>query len=83
MKQLTLRQIPEEVEDELRQRASQNGTSLNHTAIDALRRGLGLAPPVRRRRDLSCLAGKWTDEEADAFDENVRIFEQIDEELWQ
>jgi hypothetical protein len=83
MKQLTLRQIPEEVENQLRQVASQNGTSLNHTAIAALQKGLGLAPPAQRRRDLSHFAGKWTAEEADAFDRNVQGFGHIDEELWQ
>ena len=83
MNQLTVRQVPNEIEDELRQVARQNGTSLNHTAIAALRKGLGLAPPERRRRDLSGLAGKWTAEEADEFDNNVKVFGKIDEELWQ
>lgn len=83
MKQLTLRQIPEEVENELRQVASRNSTSLNHTAIAALQKGLGLAPPARRRRDLSRFVGKWTAAEADEFDKNVRAFGQIDAELWQ
>ena len=83
MKQLTLRQLPKEVENELRQVASQNGTSLNHTAIAALQKGLGLASPARRRRDLSRFAGKWTAAEADQFDETVRVFGQIDAELWQ
>jgi hypothetical protein len=83
MKQLTLRQIPAEIENELRQVASQSGTSLNHTAIAVLQKGLGLAPPARRRRDLSPFAGKWTAEEADAFDKNVQVFDHIDAELWQ
>ena len=83
MNQFTLRQVPEEVENELRQVASQDGTSLNHTAIAALRKGLGLAPPARRRRDLSRFAGKWTPEEADEFEKNLQVFGRIDEELWQ
>ena len=82
MKQLTLRQIPEDVGNELRHVASQNGTSLNHTAIAALQTGLGLAPPARRRRDLSALAGKWTVEQADEFEMNTQGFDQIDEEIW-
>ena len=82
MNQFTLRQVPEEVENELRQVASQDGTSLNHTAIAALRKGLGLAPPARRRRDLSRFAGKWTAEEADEFEKNLQVFGRIDEELW-
>jgi plasmid stability protein len=83
MKQLTLRQIPEEVENELRHRASQNGASLNHTAIAALQEGLGLTPPGRQRRDLSRFAGKWTVVEADEFDRDVQAFGQIDAELWE
>ncbi len=82
MKQLTLRQIPAEVENELRQVAGQNGASLNHTAIAALQKGLGLAPPARRRRDLSRFAGKWTAEEAAEFEQHVQAFSHIDEELW-
>ena len=82
MKQLTLRQIPAEVETELRQVASQSGASLNHTAIAALQKGLGLAPPARRRRDLSGLAGKWTAEQAEEFEQHSKVFDHIDEELW-
>ena len=83
MNQLTLRRIPDDVENELRHQASKTGSSLNQTAIDALKRGLGLQPPDRRKRDLSALAGKWSVEEADRFDRSLEIFEQIDEELWQ
>ena len=83
MRQLTLRQIPEEVEHELRRRASQTGSSLNHTAIVTLQTGLGLTPPARRRRDLSRFAGRWTEAEADEFDRNTQVFGQIDAELWQ
>ena len=82
MKQLTLRQLPLEVERELRQRADRNGTSINRTAIDALKKGLNLAPQSRRRRDLSALAGKWTAAEADEFDKNVRDLDGIDEDVW-
>ena len=83
MKQLTLRQIPKEVENELRQIASQSGTSLNHTVLVALQKGLGLAPPARRRRDLGRFAGKWTAAEAAEFEQNIKAFDHIDEELWQ
>jgi len=82
MRQLTLRQIPEEVDRELRQLASRNGTSLNQTVIVALQQGLGLAPPAKRRRDLSSL-GNWTAEEVAEFDKNTQVFRQIDDELWQ
>lgn len=82
MRQLTLRQIPAEVDRELRQLASRNGTSLNQTVIVALQQGLGLAVPAKRRRDLSNL-GSWTAEQVVEFDRNTHIFRQIDDELWQ
>ena len=83
MKQLTLRKISEDVERELRAAAEQEGSSLNRAAIAALQRGLGLAPPSRKRRDLSALSGRWTAAEAAAFKGHVAIFETIDEEVWQ
>ncbi len=83
MKHLTLRQIPEPVERELRTLAAQSGMSLNKTAIGVLRKGLGLAPLDQRKRDLSDLAGRWTKDQADEFDKRMGIFGQIDEELWQ
>ncbi len=83
MKQLTLRQIPKEIETELRQEAGQRGTSLNKVAIDALEKGLGLVPPARCKRDLSRFAGKWSAQEAEEFDKNVQCFAQVDGEMWQ
>ena len=82
MNQLTLRQIPKRLEKGLRMLARQRGQSLNKTAIHLLAVALGIEKPKRKRRDLSELAGSWTEEEAQAFDENVRIFEEIDEEVW-
>lgn len=82
MRRMTVRQIPEDVERELRQLASRNETSLNQTVIAALRRGLGLTPLSNRRRDLSNL-GEWTSADAAEFDRNTQVFRQIDVELWQ
>ena len=84
MKQLTLRQIPKPVEDGLRMKAQESGRSLNRTAISVLEDGLGLSPGHGgKRRDLGSLAGRWTAAEARAFDRAVRIFDQIDADLWQ
>ncbi len=35
-----------------------------------------------KKRDLSRLAGSWSEEEADEFEQNVRVFENIDEDIW-
>ncbi len=79
--QTTLRDIPEDLEHALRERAQRSGESLNRTLIRLLREAVSLNPP-RKKRDLSALAGTWSREEADEFDRQVRWSDQIDEELW-
>lgn len=79
--QTTIRDIPDDLEHALRQRARRSGESLNRTMVRLLREAVGLNPP-RKKRDLSALAGTWSQEEADEFDRQVRRSEQIDAELW-
>ena len=79
--QTTVRGIPEDLEHQLRERARRSGESLNRTLIRLLREAVGMNPP-RKKRDLSALAGTWSQEEADEFDREVRRFEVIDDELW-
>ncbi len=82
MKQLTLRQIPDAVEEKLRQKAAREHQSLNRTAIDALAKGLGVERQEVVKRDLSNLAGRWSKQESAEFERNIAIFETIDDELW-
>ena len=82
MNQLTLRQIPDAVERRLRELARREGKSLNKTVVSLLAAGLGLEKPSRRRRDLSGIAGAWSEAEAAEFDRNTAVFDRIDEELW-
>ena len=78
--QTTIRDIPEDLEHALRERARRSGEGLNRTMV-RLREAVGLNPP-RRKRDLSALAGTWSQEDADEFDHHVRCSDQIDAELW-
>lgn len=79
--QTTVRGIPEDLEHQLRERARRSGESLNRTLIRLLREAVGLNTS-RKKRDLSALAGTWSQEEADRFDREVRQFEEIEDELW-
>ena len=79
--QYTIRNIPPHLDRVLRQRAKERGQSLNATAIDALRDGLGLTDLPVARRDLSDIVGTWVqDPEIDAALENQR---RIDPDLWE
>jgi hypothetical protein len=79
---ITLRQIPPAIEKHLRALARTQGTSLNKTIINLIAHALGMAHGERKVRDLSDLAGTWSEQEARAFDEHIRTFEQIDESIW-
>ena len=84
MKTLTLRGIDDELDRGLKKLARQERDSMNAVILHLLRDKLGLAKPRFREthHDLDDLAGTWTKEEAREFDDVVREFSHIDEEMW-
>ena len=82
MNQLTLRNIPDDLERTIREYSKKNGQSINQTVLDFLRKGIGLPLEGNKQRDLSFISGTWSQKEFDEFEDNVKIFEQIDEDLW-
>ncbi len=80
-RQYTLRGVPRAVDEALRRRAEEQGTSLNEAALEALQRGLGLEPPDEPNHAFDDLAGTWeADPECDSVLDGMR--ERIDWELW-
>ena len=82
MNQITLRDIPSEVEHLIRNVAHKKGQSINKTILEFLQKGLGLSGGGKKKRDLSSLAGTWSDRDLTEFNENTKMFEQIDDEMW-
>jgi plasmid stability protein len=80
VEQYTIRGVPKRVGVRLRERARQEGRSLNSVAVDALTRGLGLDAEVRRFTDLDDLAGTWIDDPE--FDRAIADMDRIDEAMW-
>ena len=78
--QYTLRNIPDALDEALRQRARAEKKSLNRIVIEALARAFGLSSRTLRHRDLSDLAGRW--KEDPAFDRAIADQDRIDEEQW-
>lgn len=78
--QYTIRQVPPHVDQALRQRAHEEGRSLNAIAIEMLRRGLGLTQKPIRYHDLDDLAGTWVDDPE--FDKAIKDMDQVDQRLW-
>ena len=78
--QYTIRQIPERVDMILREKALQDHTSLNETALKCLSQGLGITEEEITYHDLDDLAGSWVKDPA--FDKAIRDMDRIDPELW-
>ena len=81
MRHLTVRNVPSDLAEALEREKRRRRTSLNRTVIDLLRQtlGVGIEAP---RNGLERLAGGWTDEDLQRFEEATEEFERIDEEHW-
>ena len=80
MAQYTIRNIPEILDRELRERARARGISLNEATIEAMRRGLGITDDFVEYHDLDDLVGTWKDDEL--FDQAVAEQDTVDPGLW-
>jgi plasmid stability protein len=80
MKHLTIRGVPEDLHDRLREEKERTGKSLNQTVIDLLRERLGVDSP--RRNGLARFAGSWSQTDFDDFERAVVLMEEIDRDLW-
>lgn len=78
--QYTVRSIPMEVNEAVREYANQAGCSLNQAAIEVMRKGAGVAGQSIRYHDLDFMAASWvTDKDCD---EALACFDQIEKDLW-
>ena len=86
MKQLTVRGFDDDLERSIRQLARREGISLNQAALKLLRRGAGLPDGQGDGRNigdaLDDLFGSWSQDEAEAFDAALEVFESVDESAW-
>jgi len=81
MPQYTIRNVPEALDRELRERARRNGVSLNDAAIEAIKRGLGVVDTDETYDDLDDLVGTWRRDEA--FDRAIAEQDTVDTDAWQ
>ena len=82
MSQITLRNIPQNLERQIRTLAEKNQTSLNRTIITLVEKALGTSGESKKKRDLSSEAGTWNDTDVREFEAHVKPFGKIDEEIW-
>ena len=83
MSQITLRQILDVLDKQLRSLAGKNKTSLNKIVLSLLMKDLGLSDNSNKKRNLTDLCGTWTKKQYDEFQRNTENFNTIDPEIWE
>lgn len=78
--QYTIRNVPDYLDNVLRDAAREQHKSLNEVMVEALARGAGVADRRVRQRDLSDIVGTW--QEDPVFDSAVADQRRIDEDMW-
>ena len=78
--QYTIRNIPEYLDATLRDKAREQGKSLNEVTILALVRGTGLSETSCQKRDLGDITGTWVEDPA--FANAIAEQDTIDESMW-
>lgn len=83
MKAITLRNIPPEIQEAIRTKAKELGTSMNRAVLELLQERIG-APRKGRTKytDLDHLFGTWSQAEADEFDKELAEQRRIYPEDW-
>ena len=82
MKTMTIRNVSPDLAEALEEEKSRRGLSLNRTVLALMQEALGVSEEAERSNGLRRLAGTWTADEFREFEEAVRPFREIDEELW-
>lgn len=79
--QYTVRGVSERTDSVLRERAAEEGVSLNTVALSLLDAAVTGGETAAQFHDLDALAGSWVPDPA--FDRAIEVFDQIDPTMWQ
>jgi plasmid stability protein len=81
---MTIRGLDDVTIKALKDKAKQDGSSINAALLKILRKGLGLEKKQHTTvyHDLDHLAGTWDNKDSAEFRKNVEDFEKIDEKMW-
>ena len=84
MTQVTVRRIEESWVAKAKAKAADEGVSMNQVLVDAIGKGLGVKSE-KKTNGLEKFAGCMpfeSEEERKQWEESMKVFDQIDEELW-
>jgi len=80
---ITLHGLDEDLDRRLRQKAREEGRSINKTAKDLLRKSLGIAKDrPDHRADFADLFGTWSNGDVSEFERATSSLRKVDAEDW-
>ena len=84
MKTLTIRGIDSELDTKIREKANQKEESINKIVLQLLKSSFGIEKNkvFSTYHDLDSLAGTWTKEDEDSFNQNIKELSEVDKDLW-
>lgn len=82
MKSITIHNLDPETAKALDVFAQKNGSSLNKTIKELLRKALGLEGKKGPQNQFSAFCGLWSTEELQEFEAAIKPFEEPDPEFW-
>lgn len=82
LRAVTIRNVPPEVERAILARARERGISVNKAVVGMLKEQVGGRGEKKRYDDLDALAGIWTTQETEDFDQALREQRRPDPEIW-
>ena len=81
MRTMTIRNVPSELSAALDAEKHRRGLSLNRTVLALMEESLGVCSKTRSN-GLARLAGNWSEEEFQRFENAIAPFKEVDGDLW-
>ncbi|MFH0925623.1 MAG: antitoxin [bacterium] len=83
MATITIRGLDEKGTALLKKQAKKNGLSVNMYLLKVIKEDIGLEKKRNvSHHELDNLAGTWSEEDYQEFQNNIADFEKIDQDLW-
>lgn len=82
MNQITIRGLGPEIEQKIRRMAKDRHQSINQVLGEIVRQKFEKKKQIPLASGLKDLAGTWSKKEGEDFLKAIKLFEEIDQELW-
>ena len=85
MKTLTIRGVDDDLIRVIKETSKNQNESMNQTIVKLIKKSIGIAEKsiFPTYNDLDDLAGTWSAEDEELFNQSIQGFEEVDEEMWE